>query len=173
MTYSNLWFIKFRSHLTGPNATALLRRHNGRDGISNHQPYACLLNHLFMRIKENIKVPHHWPPCGEFTGNRWTPRTSDQQHGRRLHLMTSPREPRRRPSKEQSLQSIVLEFSSFQWCWSAEQTINRLVVIHFHWIYVSCGLIDSLRPNAVLAQPCRATLHSTRGRLNIKMPPLQ
>ena len=79
MTYSDIWFIKFRSHLTGPNATALLQRHNGRDGISNHQPYACLLNRLFTRIKESIKVPHHWPPCGEFTGNRWTQMTSNTE----------------------------------------------------------------------------------------------
>ena len=23
------------------------------------------------QIKENIKVPRHWPSCGEFTGDRW------------------------------------------------------------------------------------------------------
>ena len=23
------------------------------------------------QIKENIKAPHHWPLCGEFTGDRW------------------------------------------------------------------------------------------------------
>ena len=27
----------------------LLWRHNGRDGVSNHQPHDCLLNGLFMR----------------------------------------------------------------------------------------------------------------------------
>ena len=26
-------------------------------------------------IKENIKAPRHWPLCGEFTGDRWIPRT--------------------------------------------------------------------------------------------------
>ena len=30
------------------------------------------------QIKENIKAPRHWPLCGEFTGNRWIPRTIDQ-----------------------------------------------------------------------------------------------
>ena len=25
------------------------------------------------QIKENIKAPHHWPLCGEFTGHRWIP----------------------------------------------------------------------------------------------------
>ena len=27
------------------------------------------------RIKGNIKAPRHWPLCGEFTGDRWIPRT--------------------------------------------------------------------------------------------------
>ena len=44
-------------------------RHNGCDGVSNHQPYDCLFNRLFKaQIKENIKAPRHWPLCGEFTG---------------------------------------------------------------------------------------------------------
>ena len=30
------------------------------------------------QIKENIKVPRHWPLCGEFTGGRWIPSTKDQ-----------------------------------------------------------------------------------------------
>ena len=28
--------------------------------------------------QENIKAPRHWPFCGEFTGDRWIPRTNDQ-----------------------------------------------------------------------------------------------
>ena len=31
-----------------------------------------------MQIKENIKAPRHWPLCGEFTGDRWIPRTNGQ-----------------------------------------------------------------------------------------------
>ena len=32
-------------------------RHNGRDGISNHQPHHCLLNHLFVcRSKKTPKL---------------------------------------------------------------------------------------------------------------------
>ena len=27
------------------------------------------------QFKENIKAPRHWPLCGEFTGDRWSPRT--------------------------------------------------------------------------------------------------
>ena len=51
-------------------------RHNERDGVSDHQPYNCLLNRLLKaQIKENIKAPRHWPLCWEFTGDRWIPRT--------------------------------------------------------------------------------------------------
>ena len=30
------------------------------------------------QIKENIKAPRHWPLWGEFTGDRWIPRTNGQ-----------------------------------------------------------------------------------------------
>ena len=29
-------------------------------------------------VKENIKGPRHWPLWGEFTGDRWIPRTNGQ-----------------------------------------------------------------------------------------------
>ena len=41
------------------------------------------------QIKENIKAPRHWPLCGEFTGDRWIPRTNGQWRGKCFHLMTS------------------------------------------------------------------------------------
>ena len=45
----------------------------------NHQPRDYLLNYLFKaQIKENIKAPCHWPLWGEFTVNRWIPRTKGQ-----------------------------------------------------------------------------------------------
>ena len=31
---------------------AITRRHNERDGVSNHQPYDCLLNRLFKSISK-------------------------------------------------------------------------------------------------------------------------
>ena len=40
-------------------------------------------------IKENIKAPRHWPLWGEFTGDRWIPRTKGQLRGKCFHLMTS------------------------------------------------------------------------------------
>ena len=30
------------------------------------------------QIKENTKAPRHWPLCGEFTDDRWIPRTKGQ-----------------------------------------------------------------------------------------------
>ena len=30
---------------------------------------------IHAQIKENSQAPHHWPLCGEFTGDRWIPRT--------------------------------------------------------------------------------------------------
>ena len=69
---------------------ALQWRYNKRDGVSDHQPHDCLLNRLFIQaqIKENIKVPRHWPLCGEFTDDRWIPRTKGQERGKCVHLMT-------------------------------------------------------------------------------------
>ena len=65
-------------------------RHNGRVGVSNHQPHDCLFNCLSKAlIKENNKAPRHWPLCGEFTGGRWITRTNGQYRGKWFHLMTS------------------------------------------------------------------------------------
>ena len=65
-------------------------RHNERNGVSNHQHHPCLLTRLFkVQIKENIKAPRHWPVCGEFTGDRWIPRTNGQESGKCFYLMTS------------------------------------------------------------------------------------
>ena len=34
------------------------------------------------QIKENVKAPRHWPLCGDFSGDRWIPRTNGQQRGK-------------------------------------------------------------------------------------------
>ena len=55
-------------------------------------PASPLFTQPFIRaqIKENIKATRHWPLCwGEFTGDRWIPRTNGQWHGKCFHLMTS------------------------------------------------------------------------------------
>ena len=43
-------------------------------------PASRLFTQPFIRaqIKVNINVPRHWPMCGEFTGDRWIPRTKGQ-----------------------------------------------------------------------------------------------
>ena len=65
--------------IASERASALQWRHNGHDNVSNHQPYDCLLNRLFKRrSKKKIKDPRHWPVCGEFTSDRWCPRTNGQ-----------------------------------------------------------------------------------------------
>ena len=43
-------------------------RHDERDGV-----YSVAF--IQTQIKENIKAPCRWPLCGEFTGDRWIPRT--------------------------------------------------------------------------------------------------
>ena len=48
---------EFLSQLTCHFDTALRRRHNGRDGVSNHQPDDCLLNYSFgCRSKKTPKL---------------------------------------------------------------------------------------------------------------------
>ena len=53
-------------------------RHNGHDGVSNHKPHDCLLPFIRAQIKENFNTSHPWHLCGEFTGDRWIPRTNGQ-----------------------------------------------------------------------------------------------
>ena len=54
-------------------------------------PASRLFTQSFIQtqIKENIKAARHWPLCGEFTGDRWIPRTNGQLRGKCVHLMTS------------------------------------------------------------------------------------
>ena len=65
-------------------------RHNGRDGVSNHQPHDCLLNRLFgCRSKKTPKLRVtgfvRWP----VTDDRWIPRTNGRFRGKCFHWMTS------------------------------------------------------------------------------------
>ena len=59
--------------------------------IASLIPASRLFTQPFIQtqIKENIKAPRHWPLCGEFTGDRWIPRTNGQKRGKCFHLMTS------------------------------------------------------------------------------------
>ena len=49
----------------------LQRRHNERDGISNHRRLYCLFNCWFRRRSTKtlkLRVTSHWPLCGEVAG---------------------------------------------------------------------------------------------------------
>ena len=68
-----------------------LQCHNGRDGVSNHQPHHCLLNRLFRRRSKKtpkLRVTDlcagNSPVTGEFPAC-----TKGQLHGKCFHSMTS------------------------------------------------------------------------------------
>ena len=44
------------------------------------------------QINENDKSPHHWPLCGEVTGDRLILRTNGQLHGKCFQLMNPPQD---------------------------------------------------------------------------------
>ena len=46
--------------------------------MASHRRLDCLPNRFQTQIKENIKTPRHWPLWGDFTGDRWIPRTKAQ-----------------------------------------------------------------------------------------------
>ena len=78
-TRTSLYTTAYRRYTYQQFSIPLQWRHNGRNSVSNHQPRDCLLNRLIKaHIKENIKAPRHWPLYGEFTGDRWIPRTKGQ-----------------------------------------------------------------------------------------------
>ena len=65
-------------------------RHNGRDNVSNYQPRVCLLSCVIRRRSKKtskLRVTGLW--VGEFTRDRWIPRTKGQLCGKCFHLMTS------------------------------------------------------------------------------------
>ena len=53
-------------------------RHNGLNGVSNHQPHDCLLCRLFRRKSKETSKLRVIGLCGEFTGDRWILRTNGQ-----------------------------------------------------------------------------------------------
>ena len=109
--------------------------HNGPDCVSNHQPHHCLLNRLFeAQIKENIKAPRHWPLRGEFTGDRWIPRTNGQWRGNCFYLMTSSWWNLNQSEKPYS-QENMFQSSSVKLLWP--QCVNELMY-HMTCIILLC-----------------------------------
>ena len=64
-------------------------RHNEHDGVTNLAPRLFTEPFVQVQIKENIKAPRHWRLWGEFTGDRWIPRTNGLWYGKFFHVMTS------------------------------------------------------------------------------------
>ena len=66
------WFVRYTRFLTNP--LLLQWRHNECDGVSNHRPDACLLNHLFRRRSKKLSVTGlcegNSPATGEFPAQR-------------------------------------------------------------------------------------------------------
>ena len=60
--------------------TTLQWRPNERDGVSNHQPHGCLKSTVYSGADQRKhQSSAHCPfVCGEFTGERWIPRTKGQ-----------------------------------------------------------------------------------------------
>ena len=64
-------------------------RHNDHDGIWNHQPHGCLLNHLFRRRSKKHQSSASLALVRGIHRDRWIPRTKGQLRGKCFHLMTS------------------------------------------------------------------------------------
>ena len=64
-------------------------RHNDHDGVSNHQPHGCLLNHLFRRRSKKTPTLRVTGLCVGIHRDRWIPRTKGQLRGKCFHLVTS------------------------------------------------------------------------------------
>ena len=69
------WWFPYEGHLCG---NIIMTSEWARWRLKS--PASRLFTQPFIHalIKENIKAPRHWPLCGEFTGDRWIPRTKDQ-----------------------------------------------------------------------------------------------
>ena len=61
------------SKLSLSKGSTLQWRHNGRDGVSNHQPHDCLLNRLFRRRSKKTSNL-----CVTGLCHRWFPRANGQ-----------------------------------------------------------------------------------------------
>ena len=104
-------------------------------------PASRLFTQPFIRvqIKENIKAPRHWLLRGEFTGDRWIPRTKGQWRGKCFHLMTSScMEIRRKwpcsmfPSYCSPLCHAILIIQ-----WSSDQQNEKKRTFVFQYIFIS------------------------------------
>ena len=104
-------------------------------------PASRLFTQPFIRaqIKVNIRAPRHWPLCGEFTGDRWIPRTNGQLRGKCFHSMTSSWDPLLINTSVN--EDINVEFTSEEIKWIAKKFLKN---------GKTCG-IDHVRNNFLKA----------------------
>ena len=90
------------------------------------------------QIKENIKPPRHWPLCGEFTGDRWIPRTNGQLRGKCFHLMTSSCVSQRKSHFTfgcPRLHENAMTWKRFLHYWPFVRGIHGIVMRNFRFLY--------------------------------------
>ena len=120
--YRNVAFVTLSAGLL--HWYALQRRHNGRDGVSNHQSHHRLLKHLFRRRSKKTSKLHVTGLCegislvtGEFPAQK----ASNAKKG--FHLMTS--------SWGQSPGSLTIERSNLEnMAIKPHKFLNGLVWFH-------------------------------------------
>ena len=68
-----LWYAEYSIECTRSFITSLQIRHNGRDGVSNHQRLECLFNRLFRcsskktsKLRVTVRCEGNSPATGEF-----------------------------------------------------------------------------------------------------------
>ena len=78
-------------------------------------PALPLLTQPFIQaqIKENTKAPRYLALCGEFTGDRWIPRSNGQSRGKCFHLMTSSWYFRNVWTHLKGLDAVVLKYVGY------------------------------------------------------------
>ena len=99
-------------------------------------PASRLFAQLFVhaQIKENIKAPRHWPLCGEFTADRWIPRTNGHNAENfsswwRHHVIVRKR-PIRVKIGDLFLFPVTLKFDGWPWKTIGHPFYTSLSFVH-------------------------------------------
>ena len=140
---------------------SILCRHNGCDGVSNHQPRHCLLNHLFRRRSKKqqssaslafmrgihrwtMNSPHKWPVAQKMIPfNDVIMSSTDDGHHTLLCVRTSwsivvvPRRQISEHSKFQKLCTLLVLSRGYWYRWYFSKFYQVLDNrIHRHWTII-------------------------------------
>ena len=104
-----------------PEAEGLRWRHNERNGVSNHQPHDCLLNHLFRhRSKKTSKLR----VTGLCVGN--SPETGEFPSQRPVTLKMFPFD-----------DVFMAGYQTRSWHWMWQGLITYIMMAHILWQWIS------------------------------------